>query len=102
MRPPIAARFASCRESLPSVAETFVLSSVVNLYGSEPVWSTSARFFASPNEPMPGDLGVAADAVRERAVRVVDLRPRLDLAVEHDREVLRRLLQAAALVETLA
>ena len=48
-----------------------------------------------------GDLGVAADAVRERAVRVVDLRPRFDLAVEHDREVLRRLLQSAALVETL-
>ena len=53
IRPPIAARFASCRESLPSVAETFVLSSVVNLYGSEPVWRTSARFFASPNEPIP-------------------------------------------------
>ena len=31
----------------------------------------------------------AADAVRERAVGRVDLRPRLDLAVEHDREVLR-------------
>ena len=30
-----------------------MLSSVVNWYGSEPVWSTSARFFASLNELRP-------------------------------------------------
>jgi len=53
MRPPIAASFACFSESFPSVAETFVLSSVVNLYGSEPVWSTSARFFASVKEASP-------------------------------------------------
>ena len=47
IRPPIAAFFACWSESLPSVAETFVLSSVLKSYGSEPVWSTSARFFAS-------------------------------------------------------
>ena len=38
----------------------------------------------------------AADATRERAVRVVDLRERADLAVEDDREVLRLLADAAA------
>ena len=38
----------------------------------------------------PGDLGAtAADAARERVIGVVDLRPGADLAVEHDREVLR-------------
>ena len=39
----------------------------------------------------------ARDAVRERAVGVVDLRPGLDLAVEHDREVLRDAAEVAAL-----
>ena len=75
-----------------------MLSSVVNLYGSEPVWRTSARFFAS-EKPHAGDLRVAADAVGEVALRRVDLRERLDLAIEHDREVLRRAEQVAALVE---
>ena len=41
----------------------------------------------------------AADAVRERAVRRIDLRPRLDLAVEDDREVLGDAAEVAALPE---
>ena len=45
------------------------------------------------------DLAAAADPVRERRVGVVDLRERLDVAVEHDREVLRRLPEPAALVQ---
>ena len=44
----------------------------------------------------PRDLGVARDAAGERAVGVVDLRPRANLAVEHDREVLRRVAELAA------
>ena len=38
----------------------------------------------------------AADSAREARVREVDLRERLDLAVEDDREVLRLLAQLAA------
>ena len=52
-RPTIAAFHASRSESLPSVAEIAVVSSVVNVTGRAPVWRTSARSFASPVSPMP-------------------------------------------------
>ena len=52
-RPTIAAVFAWLSESLPSVAEIAVWSSVTNSTGSAPVWSTSARSFASWMSPMP-------------------------------------------------
>ncbi len=51
--PTIAAVFASSSESLPSVAEIAVWSRVTNSTGRAPVWSTSARFFASLMSPMP-------------------------------------------------
>ena len=46
------------------------------------------------------DLRAAGDAVRESPVRVVDLRPRLHLAVEDDREVLRDAAEAPPLPES--
>ena len=49
----MAAVFACASESLPSVAETSVFSSWRKLYGRAPVWSTSARSFASWTDPMP-------------------------------------------------
>ena len=82
-------------ESLPSVAEIAVWSSVTNLTGSAPVWSTSARSFASWMSPIPVICAFAGDTTGEAAVGVVDLRPRLDLAVEDDREVLRRVAGAS-------
>ena len=53
IRPPIAAFQASFSESLPSVAEMSVRSSVSNLTGRAPVWSTSAISFASWNDSRP-------------------------------------------------
>ena len=53
IRPAIAARHASLSESLPSVAEMSVRSSVSNLTGKAPVWSTSAMSFASCSESRP-------------------------------------------------
>ncbi len=53
MSPAIAASRAWRSESLPSVAETSVRSIVSNLTGRAPVWSTSARFFASPSDAIP-------------------------------------------------
>src|SRR5215470_11634496 len=47
-RPTSAAVLASLSESLPSVAEIAVWSSVRNSTGRAPVWRTSARSFASP------------------------------------------------------
>ena len=76
-----------------------MLSSVVNWYGSEPVWRTSARFFASLNELRPVICALPLMPFDERAVVRVDLRERLDLAVEDDREVLRRAEEVAAPVE---
>ena len=52
-RPAIAAFQASASESAPSVAEIAVCSSVTNVTGRAPVWSTSARFFASLMSPIP-------------------------------------------------
>ena len=52
-RPAIAAFHASASESLPSVAEIAVVSSVLKVTGRAPLWSTSARSFASVSEPMP-------------------------------------------------
>ena len=53
--------------------------------------------FASRERVEALDLrATAADAAGQRAVREVDLRERLDLAVEDDREVLRRAAQLAA------
>ena len=94
----MAAVFACCSESLPSVAETSVRSTCVNGIGSAPYLSTSARSCASCVVDA-GDLTAAGDAVRERRVRVVDLREGLDVAVEDDREVLGRLAELAALIQ---
>ena len=52
-RPISAAFFACFSESLPSVAETSVRSICLNSTGRAPVWSTSARSFASPALRMP-------------------------------------------------
>ena len=51
---PASAAFQACSsESAPSVAEICVLSRVLNVTGRAPLWSTSARSFASSMLPMP-------------------------------------------------
>ena len=68
-----------------------VRSSVSNLTGSAPVWSTIAMSCASSMESRPVICARPPPMPPERLeVRVVDLWERPDLAVEHDREVLRR------------
>ncbi len=51
--PAMAARSASRSESWPSVAEICVSESVWNSTGSAPVWSTSARSWASWTVKLP-------------------------------------------------
>ena len=51
IRPASAARIAWWSELLPSVAETLVCASCLNVYGSEPLWRTNARFFAWMLDP---------------------------------------------------
>ena len=97
IRPAIAARHASVSESLPSVAEMSVRSSVSNLTGKAPVWSTSAMSFASRSESRPWICARPPPMpLREARVGEVDLREGLYLAVEDDREVLRLLAQLSA------
>ena len=85
-------------ESLPSVAETSVRSICSKETGRAPVWSTSARSFASPSVPM---FSICAEPppMPSESVRFVrvDLRPGPDLPVEHDGEVLRDAAEVAAL-----
>ena len=83
-RPMAAAHNAWWSELLPSVAETSVCESRVKVYGSEPLWRTSAvelaaSAFGSVIWALP-----AMPCERSR-VRVVDVRRLLELAVEHDR-----------------
>ena len=91
-----AACHACVSELLPSVAETSVRSICLKLTGSAPVWRTSARSFASPIEPpWPRSISAFGPGMPSGFVLEVDVRRRLELAVEHDREVLRVVLVVA-------
>ena len=85
-----AAVFACCSESLPSVAETSVRSICVELDRQRAGLEHEREVLRLARRADARDLARRpGDAVRERLVGVVDLRERLDLAVEDDREVLR-------------
>jgi hypothetical protein len=72
-----------------------VRSSVSNFTGSAPVCRTSAISFASWKESSPVIRAPPPEPSRQARVGEVDLRERLDLAVEDDRKVLRLLAQAS-------
>ena len=89
MRPISAACHACVSESLPSVAETSVRSICWNVTGSAPVWRIEREVLRLTDRAAVAevDLGVrAGDPVR--VALEVDVRRRLELPVEHDREVL--------------
>ena len=96
MRPAIAAFQASASESAPSVAEIAVCSSVTNVTGRAPVWSTSARFFASLMSPIPVIWAPFVPPIPFGYCSKSIDGARLDLAVEHDREALDVVLRVAA------